>query len=80
MHTRSQKKVKQVSKIITYIILGIAVIICLFPFIWMISTSFKPMSDIYKMPPSLFPEHATVENFVEDGKALILISILKTQR
>lgn len=68
MHTRSQKKTKQVSRAITYIILGIAALICLFPFIWMISTSFKPMSDIYKMPPSLFPEHATFENFVEGWK------------
>lgn len=68
MHTRSQKKGKLISRTITYIILIIAALICLFPFLWMISTSFKPMSDIYKMPPTLFPEHPTLENIIEGWK------------
>ena len=68
MHTRSQKKAKLAARIVTYFVLIAAAVICLFPFIWMISTSFKPMSDIYKMPPTLFPENGTVENFVEGWK------------
>ncbi|WMJ89057.1 carbohydrate ABC transporter permease [Anaerocolumna sp. MB42-C2] len=68
MHTRSQKKTKIAARIVTYLILIFAAVVCLFPFIWMISTSFKPMSDIYKMPPSLIPEKITVENFVEGWK------------
>lgn len=68
MHTRSQKKGKFISRTITYIILIIAALICLFPFLWMISTSFKPMSDIYKMPPTLFPEHPTLDNIIEGWK------------
>ena len=47
MRTRSQKKTKQMARILTYFVLVIAAVICLFPFIWMVSTSFKPMSDIY---------------------------------
>lgn len=68
MYTRSLKKTKFVSRTFTYIVLIMAALICLFPFLWMISTSFKPMSDIYKMPPALFPEKITVENFVEGWK------------
>ena len=68
MRTRSQKKGKFISRTITYIILIIAALICLFPFLWMISTSFKPMSDIYKMPPTLFPEHPTLDNIIEGWK------------
>ena len=68
MHTRSQKKAKLAARIVTYFVLIAAAVICLFPFIWMISTSFKPMSDICKMPPTLFPENGTVENFVEGWK------------
>lgn len=68
MHTRSQKKAKLAARIVTYFVLIAAAVICLFPFIWMISTSFKPMLDIYKMPPTLFPENGTVENFVEGWK------------
>ena len=62
---KSQKKNKLLSRTLTYIVLILAAVICLFPFLWMISTSFKPMSDIYKMPPTLIPEHGTIENFIE---------------
>lgn len=65
---KSQKKNKLLSRTLTYIVLILAAVICLFPFLWMISTSFKPMSDIYKMPPPLIPEHGTIENFIEGWK------------
>lgn len=68
MHTRSQKKTKLIGRIITYTILIVAVLICLFPFLWMISTSFKQTSDIYKMPPTLFPSAPTLDNFIEGWK------------
>ena len=68
MRTRSQKKTKQMARILTYFVLVIAAVICLFPFIWMVSTSFKPMSDIYSMPPTLIPKNGTIENFVEGWK------------
>lgn len=56
------------ARILTYFVLVIAAVICLFPFIWMVSTSFKPMSDIYSMPPTLIPKNGTIENFVEGWK------------
>ena len=65
---KSQKKNKLLSRTLPYIVLILAAVICLFPFLWMISTSFKPMSDIYKMPPTLIPEHGTIENFIEGWK------------
>lgn len=68
MKTRSQKTGRIIGRVLTYTILIIAVIICLFPFLWMISTSFKETSEIYKMPPSFLPENPTVENFIEGWK------------
>lgn len=68
MHTRSQKMTKLIARLFTYAALILAMVICLFPFIWMISTSFKPMSDIYKMPPTLFSKNVTAENFIEGWK------------
>ena len=65
---KSQKKNKLLSRTLTYIVLILAAVICLFPFLWMISTSFKPMSDIYKKPPTLIPEQGTIENFIEGWK------------
>lgn len=68
MHTRSQKKGKLIGRAVTYIILGIAALICLFPFIWMISSSFKGMSELYQMPPTLIPKNPTLENIIEGWK------------
>lgn len=68
MYTSSQKRTRFAARTILYIILILTAVICLFPFVWMVSTSFKPMSEIYKMPPSLIPGKATIENFVEGWK------------
>lgn len=65
MHTRSLKRAQLTARAITYFILGLAALICLFPFLWMVSTSFKPMADIYKMPPALIPDVFTLDNFIE---------------
>jgi len=35
----------------------------LFPLFWMISTAFKPSSEIYSLTPSLIPTHPTFGNF-----------------
>ena len=68
MHTKSQKTAQRVGRIITYIILIFAAGICLFPFLWMVSTSFKETSEIYKMPPDLIPTSPTVQNYIEGWK------------
>lgn len=38
------------------------------PFLWMVSTSFKETSEIYKMPPDLLPTNPTVQNYIEGWK------------
>ena len=68
MHTKSQKTAQRVGRIITYVILIFAAVICLFPFLWMISTSFKETSEIYKMPPDLIPSSPTLQNYIEGWK------------
>ncbi|WP_425432123.1 carbohydrate ABC transporter permease [Halobacillus hunanensis] len=35
------------------------------PFIWMISSSFKPESEVLAIPPTLFPENPTLENYIK---------------
>ena len=34
-----------------------------FPFFWMLSTALKPADEIFAVPPTLVPAHATVANF-----------------
>jgi multiple sugar transport system permease protein len=33
------------------------------PFIWMITSSFKPQNEVLQTPPTLLPKHATLDNF-----------------
>jgi len=50
-------------KIITYIVLSIVALIILFPFFWMVSTAFKPNTDIIRRPPIFLPTKPTLAHF-----------------
>ncbi|MFW5889449.1 MAG: carbohydrate ABC transporter permease [Bacillota bacterium] len=52
-------------RIIIYIILLAATFICIFPFLWMFSTSLKPTSEIFRMPPTFIPNNPTIDNYIE---------------
>ncbi|PIS46900.1 MAG: sugar ABC transporter permease [Elusimicrobia bacterium CG08_land_8_20_14_0_20_51_18] len=54
---------KQLSKTAFYAFMLISVAITLFPFIWMISTSFKPPDEIFTKHPSLFPSRFTLDGY-----------------
>ncbi|WP_421803827.1 carbohydrate ABC transporter permease [Halobacillus salinus] len=34
------------------------------PFIWMISSSFKPESEVLAIPPTIIPDNPTIENYI----------------
>lgn len=50
-------------RIALMLILTIAAIAVLFPFAWMISTSFKLEKDVFSYPPKLLPQLWTLQNF-----------------
>ena len=52
-----------VNKIITYLVLLVMALIILFPFFWMLSTAFKPNTDIIKRPPIFLPSQPTLKHF-----------------
>lgn len=56
--TKTKSKMGQ---IIAHAILMLGTISVVFPFVWMILTSFKPLSEIYEF--SVFPKHWTLDNF-----------------
>ena len=51
------------AKVLIYIALSLGAIIMLFPFIFMILTSFKTYSESIAVPPKLFPEVFQFENY-----------------
>ena len=53
-----------------YALLILLSIIVLFPILWIALSSFKPGSELFHYPPSLFPERFTFENYTQAlGKA-----------
>lgn len=52
-------------KIFHSVIFVLTALPVLFPIYWLIITSIKPQSEIFSMPPTLFPKDFTLENYVE---------------
>ncbi len=44
-----------IRRVLTYAILILGAFICIFPFIWMVLTSFKTLSEALRIPPTIFP-------------------------
>ncbi len=51
------------SRIAVYSVLLLWLLISLFPFYWMLTSSVTPVEDIFTYPPVLLPGHPTVENY-----------------
>lgn len=60
----SEKSKRNLEKWSAMILLIIGGLIVSLPFIWMISSSFKPESEILQMPPTLFAENPTFQNYI----------------
>ncbi len=50
-------------KILVYVLLTLYAIITLIPFLWALSASFKPLSEIVSSEPDFLPKHFTVDNY-----------------
>ena len=48
-----------------YLLMALIVFVVAFPLFWMVSTSFKPRTEIYVTPPTLFPMVWTLQNYVD---------------
>lgn len=57
-------KTKTGMQIIYYLVAIIILIPMLLPFAWMFLSSFKPSSEIIKIPPTLFPQNPTFNTYV----------------
>lgn len=59
------KKNNYIVTALIYILLGLGASIIIFPFFWMILSSFKTQSEIVAFPPTFFPKAPTFKNFVD---------------
>ncbi len=53
----------KILKILSYIILGIGIVVVLFPFIWALLLSLKDNAEILSVPPSFFPKEIYTEGY-----------------
>lgn len=58
-----RKTKKRLIKTISIIILLVGALIILVPFIWMVSTSFKDIADVFKYPPTFWGETFKWQNY-----------------
>lgn len=68
---------KSIKKAILIALLLTGGIIMVWPFLWMILTSFKTEAEAMKIPITLFPENATVENYVTLFTKMKFLTYLK---
>ena len=65
MQKKMPRRIRQgLSLIALYgLVIGGAVLAAL-PFVWMVSTSFKPEAEVFRFPPRFIPETITISNYV----------------
>ena len=68
--TQSYKKQVFISKSIIYLFLILGAVIMIFPFLWMILTSFKTQAEAMAVPPKFFPSSWKATNFERVTKSL----------
>jgi len=56
--------IEHFKKLVVYLLLSLGAVFILLPFIWMLSTAFKPPQEVLSLKPSLIPAHPTLDNFI----------------
>lgn len=56
---------KTMENVLWYIVLCLIAVVTVFPFVWVVCTSFKGTEDaIYSVPPQIIPHHPTFDNYI----------------
>ena len=51
------------STALTHLVLVVGSVVMIFPVVWMVSTSFKPPTEVLLWPPTLLPQAPTLANY-----------------
>ncbi len=54
-----------IQQIVVHGVLAIGALVMVVPFVWMVSTSFKPAQEIFVVPPTWIPSQPTLKNYVD---------------
>ena len=75
MKTKSLEGSQRTGKIVTYAALILGSVIMIFPFVWMILTSFKTQAESMKIPPVIFPAQWMLSNFSDAIASLPFVNM-----
>lgn len=64
MKNRHGQTWKKAGLAVRYLYALAIIVFCVFPFLWMLSTSFKQSQDIFSSPPRFITAHMTLQNYV----------------
>ncbi len=54
-----------IQQIVVHGVLAIGALAMVVPFVWMVSTSFKPAQEIFVVPPTWIPSQPTLKNYID---------------
>ena len=75
MKSASLERSRQLTTILTYVVLVLGAVIMIFPFVWMILTSLKTVPESMKVPPTFFPTALMPGNFGDAMKSLPFLEL-----
>ena len=75
MKSASLERSRQLTTILTYVVLVLGAVIMIFPFVWMILTSLKTVPESMKVPPTFFPSEVMPGNFGDAMKSLPCLNL-----
>ena len=61
----SLRRSYMINRLLTYFFLILGAVIMIFPFVWMILTSFKTVPESMQIPPDILPQQINLDNFKE---------------
>jgi alpha-1,4-digalacturonate transport system permease protein len=63
---KSRPRLFPLAEILTYVSLVLGVVVMFFPVLWVALSSFKPLDELYHIPPALLPDHWSLSNYTEE--------------
>ena len=74
---KSYQESRRINTILVYAMLGAGAVLMIFPFLWMLLTSFKSAGESVQIPPTILPKEWLADNY---EKALIALPFIKLDR
>jgi len=72
--THSIKRRKRITTVVYHVLVALTSVGMLYPLLWMLSSSFKPNSEIFTTVGNLIPENFTVENYINGWRGFAGLS------